>query len=119
MSQSNWPVNYDQIAQTYDRRYERNDYADVERALQEFVGNQPELCVLEVGCGTGHWLQALQMSGSYVTGLDFSAKMLARAQKRLPEIDLIRGRANYLPWSTASFDRVFCINAIHHFPDKP
>jgi ubiquinone/menaquinone biosynthesis C-methylase UbiE len=31
---------------------------------------------------------------------------------------LIRGTAEVLPLPAASVDRVFCVNAIHHFPDK-
>jgi len=115
----NWYVDYDQIAQTYDRRYERNQYAGVEHALHQFVGRNPELQILEIGCGTGHWLDILRASGLHVTGLDFSMQMLTRAQALVPGIALIRGRAECLPWPAESFDRVFCINAIHHFADKP
>jgi len=45
--------------------------------------------------------------------------MLAKAQMQAQEVPLIRGEAEYLPLPDHSFDRVFCINAIHHFPDKP
>jgi ubiquinone/menaquinone biosynthesis C-methylase UbiE len=112
-------ADYDQIAQTYDRRYERNRYAGVERVLRQFVGNRPGLQILEVGCGTGHWLRVLHESENHMAGLDFSAQMLARAHTLVPGMDLIRGRAEHLPWPAGSFDRVFCINAIHHFADKP
>ena len=37
----------------------------------------------------------------------------------MPAIDLVRGQAESLPWPTESVDKVFCINAIHHFADKP
>lgn len=112
-------ADYDQIAQTYDRRYERNEYGGVQQTLMQFVGSQPGLRILEVGCGTGHWLEILQITENYATGLDSSAEMLARAQTLVPGVDLIRGRAERLPWSAGSFDRAFCINAIHHFADKP
>jgi ubiquinone/menaquinone biosynthesis C-methylase UbiE len=115
----NWFVDYDQIARTFDKRYERNQYADVERALLEFVGINPERRILEVGCGTGHWLEMLRAHGLHVSGLDFSAQMLGRARARLPGIELVRGQAERLPWPAESFDRVYCINAIHHFVDKP
>jgi SAM-dependent methyltransferase len=119
MSQIKRHANYDQIANTFDKRYERNEYAGVERALREFIGNQQGLRVLEVGCGTGHWLDVLQASENYVMGLDFSAGMLARARSSLPGMALIRGTAQHLPLPAASMDRVFCINALHHFPEKP
>ena len=118
MSQFGRHANYDQIAQTYDRRYERNEYGGVEQALRQFIGDRPGLRILEIGCGTGHWLNVLQTSENYITGLDFSSEMLHRAQTMAPQIDLIRGRVERLPWSAHSFDRVFCINAIHHFSDK-
>jgi SAM-dependent methyltransferase len=79
----------------------------------------PALDVLEVGCGTGHWLGILRARGHHVSGLDFSAQMLAQAQTSLPGAGLIRGRAEHLPFPAESFDRLFCINAIHHFEDKP
>ena len=119
MNQPDRHADYDQIAHTFDRRYERNEYAGVERTLQEFIGNQHDLRILEVGCGTGHWLEALQAPGRHLSGLDYSTGMLTKAQRRAQGAALIRGDANRLPLADHSFDRLFCINAIHHFPDKP
>ena len=119
MSIINRHADYDQIARTYERRYERNSYAGVEQALRGFVGSQSSLQILEVGCGTGHWLEVLQALGIHLTGLDFSARMLAQAQMRLSGIPLVQGTAEQLPWPAGSFDRMFCINAIHHFDNKP
>jgi ubiquinone/menaquinone biosynthesis C-methylase UbiE len=119
MNQINRQADYDQIARTYDRRYERNSYAGVEQALRGFVESHPGLQILEVGCGTGHWLDFVRaLPGIHLTGLDFSAGMLVQAQMRLPGIPLVQGTAERLPWPAESFDQVFCINAIHHFPDK-
>jgi SAM-dependent methyltransferase len=119
MSSLNRRADYDQIAPTFDRRYKRNEYAGVARALREFIGNETGSRILEVGCGTGHWLDVLQASENFIMGLDFSAGMLAQARSSLPEMALIRGTAEHLPVPTASLDRVFCINALHHFPNKP
>ena len=91
----------------------------MERALREFIGNESESRILEAGCGTGHWLEVLRRSENYIIGLDYSTGMLARARRSLPEMPLIRGTAEHLPLLDASVDRVFCINALHHFPDKP
>ena len=119
MNQPKWSVDYDQIAATYNKRYERNQYADVEQALLKFVAGQEGLRILEVGCGTGHWLDILHTRGHRVFGLDLSTQMLNQAHGLLPTVALIRGRAEHLPFPAATFDRVFCINAIHHFADKP
>jgi len=111
-------VDYDQIATTYDRRYQHNDYSGVEAALIAFVGERFDQRVLEVGCGTGHWLRLLCGTGTRVTGLDVSAQMLAQARAQAPKAALAQGSAEHLPFASDSFDRVFCINAFHHFQDK-
>ena len=45
--------------------------------------------------------------------------MLAQAHAQLPQVALVQGRAEHLPWADAAFHRVVCINAFHHFTDKP
>ena len=110
-------VNYDSIAATYDRRYLENDYSGVERALRAFVSPNVSGRVLEVGCGTGHWLRLLGEGGIRVAGVDASRNMLAHARARASAL-LAQGRAEHLPWANQTFERVFCINAFHHFEDK-
>lgn len=63
----NRAVDYDWIADEYDRRYDENDYGGVERTLLDFVGDSRLSSVLEVGCGTGHWLAALAMRSTTFT----------------------------------------------------
>jgi ubiquinone/menaquinone biosynthesis C-methylase UbiE len=108
-------VDYDQVAPSYDRRYETSDYSGITRALNDFVTADGPLRVLEVGCGTGHWLALLSERGHAVAGLDASQQMLEIARTRAPGAKLVRGGADHLPWDAASFDRVVCINAFHHF----
>jgi len=111
------PVDYDVVAPAYDARYQRNRYDGVEAALQRFVGEPGSADAAEVGCGTGHWLASLQGRVRTVAGLDPSAMMLHQARAAAPQALLVRGRADMLPWATARFDRLFCINALHHFDD--
>jgi SAM-dependent methyltransferase len=111
-------TNYDALATAYDRRYTEDDYSGIESALLEFIASPPEH-VLEVGCGTGHWLQVLSAHDLRPTGLDLSLPMLSCARIKLPAGRLIQGRAEDLPFENHSVDRVFCMNAHHHFADKP
>lgn len=111
-------VDYDAVAKGFDRRYADNDYSGVDRTLDAFVGAAP-LDALEVGCGTGHWLARLCAGGHRVAGLDASEGMLAKARETAPAAELAHGRAESLPWADARFDRVFCVNAYHHFDDGP
>lgn len=48
----NRSVDYDAIAEVYDRRYERSDYGPVLQLLLSFVNGSRY--ILEVGCGSGH-----------------------------------------------------------------
>lgn len=50
-ARSSSAVDYDQIASSYDRRYEQHDHGDVSCAVLEFVGEDPGSAVLEVACG--------------------------------------------------------------------
>jgi len=113
------PVDYDAVAARYDSRYARNTYSGVEQALASFVedSSPPHLRVFEIGCGTGHWVRRLRESNVVAFGLDFSAGMLGIARDTLSG-RLLRARADSLPLGTATCDRLFCVNALHHFPDQ-
>src|ERR671921_1739386 len=112
-------VDYDRIAADYDTRYARNDYSGIEAALVAFAAGAPTACarILEVGCGTGHWLRVLRRAGADAAGCDLSTEMLAVARGRDREARLVRARAEALPCRSTSWDRVFCVNALHHFSD--
>jgi SAM-dependent methyltransferase len=109
-------TNYAHIAANYDRRYADEDYSGIERALMMFVGDRH--AVVEVGCGTGHWLDRLRSRNVTGWGADLSAEMLKRARAKIGPARLVQSRAEALPFPTGRFDRVFCINAHHHFTDK-
>ncbi|MGQ0649036.1 MAG: class I SAM-dependent methyltransferase [Gemmatimonadaceae bacterium] len=106
--------NYDAVADAFDHRYRRNQYAGVRDALLDFVAGADS--VLEVGCGTGHWLALLANDAAY--GVDASWGMLQHARVAAPRAMLAHGRAEALPIASASMDRVVAINAMHHFVDK-
>jgi ubiquinone/menaquinone biosynthesis C-methylase UbiE len=114
------PVDYDLVAPAYGRRYETNRFEGIEECLHNFVRNAADGAIAEVGCGTGHWLRALAEGERFriVAGLDLSAAMLRHARVAAANALLVRGTADRLPWADASFDRVVCINALHHFPNQ-
>ncbi len=110
-------TNYDRIADRFDKRYAICNYDGVRDSLLSFLGPTP-LATLEVGCGTGHWLAAVLAERPILAGIDPSAPMLERARIAAPSARLIRARAEDLPWRDGTFDRVFCVNALHHFADR-
>jgi ubiquinone/menaquinone biosynthesis C-methylase UbiE len=111
-------VDYDAIACQYDARYREQHFGGVERTVLAFAATPAGATVLEAGCGTGHWLAALiQHRPGTVVGVDASAGMLERAREAVPAALLARALAEALPWRDAGFDRVLCVNALHHFTD--
>jgi ubiquinone/menaquinone biosynthesis C-methylase UbiE len=110
-------VDYDEVAPTYNRRYADGDLGDVARHLLALVSELGAERVLEVGCGTGHWLRYLSSLVPRCCGLDLSRGMLAQAE---PSEGLCRtqGRGGRLPFADATFDLVYCVNAIHHFEEQ-
>jgi ubiquinone/menaquinone biosynthesis C-methylase UbiE len=109
-------VDYDAIADVYDCRYDRSDYGPVLQLLLRFVRGSRHL--LEVGCGSGYWLQALARQGYGVVGLDPSTNMLRIARRKSSQPSLIQACAEAIPCCQTFFDRIFCVNSFHHFDDK-
>jgi ubiquinone/menaquinone biosynthesis C-methylase UbiE len=112
----NRSVDYEVIAEAYDRRYERSDYSPVLRLLLDFVQGGKSL--LEVGCGTGQWLSELAKNGYDIVGLDPARNMLKTAMAKSCQPGLVRGCAETMPFGTEQFDRLFCINSFHHFSQQ-
>jgi SAM-dependent methyltransferase len=107
-------TDYERVAERFDRRYALYQYAGTREAVLNFVSaGRAALDVLEVGCGTGHWLDITRPHARHVVGLEPSAAMLRKASGLR-----VRGAAERLPFADASFDRVFCVNALHHFTDR-
>ncbi|MGD9146426.1 MAG: class I SAM-dependent methyltransferase [Anaerolineae bacterium] len=115
---SNRQVNYDRIAPSYNRRYASGGQQGVAITLRELARALGAGRILEVGCGTGHWLARLEAVSGQLYGLDLSAGMLAQAQQQEESLALVRGRAGQIPFPDASIDLLCCVNAIHHFQQQ-
>lgn len=111
-------VDYDPIAPGYHQRYAANPLAGVAAALRGLASGRASPHILEAGCGTGRWLSELFPLAGQICGLDLSAGMLQQARQRGPHVQLVCGSAARLPFPTASFDLIYCVNALHHF-DQP
>ena len=113
-------VDYDAVAPEFDRRYAHNTFAGIERALARFVARTAPApaVVIEIGCGTGHWLAFIAPLARAVVGVDRSWAMLERARMTASGAMLARATAEHLAFATGGFDRAFCINALHHFNDQ-
>lgn len=74
--------------------------------------------VLEVGCGTGLFLERFVREGHIVTGIDASPAMLEIARCRLvPRVALRQGFAEDLPFDDNEFDTVALIGTLEYVSD--
>ncbi len=73
--------------------------------------------VLDAGCGTGNYLEALGDLIGFGHGIDINEGMLEEAQKKLrhrPNISLDRGDLTRLPYDANFFDGIICTQVLHH-----
>ncbi|MEV4711817.1 methyltransferase domain-containing protein [Micromonospora sp. NPDC049374] len=73
---------------------------------------------LDVCCGTGAGMQVLSsLCRDRITGVDFSAGMLAQARRTFPDATWVRADARALPF-TEGFDLAVSAGALGHFLPK-
>jgi ubiquinone/menaquinone biosynthesis C-methylase UbiE len=108
---------YQAIAPEYARH--RRIHPEVLRNLVSTAGLGPASTVLEIGCGTGNYLEALEeVVGCRCWGIDPSEAMLAEARKRAPKAQLLHTAAERLDLSDGQFDLLFAVDVVHHLADR-
>jgi ubiquinone/menaquinone biosynthesis C-methylase UbiE len=90
------------------------------RRVQVFVEDgrlAPGRQALELGCGTGVFLERTAATGAQVHALDLSEDLLDKARERLrgaPNVILDRGNAEAMPYPGERFDTVYGSSVLHH-----
>ncbi len=72
--------------------------------------------VLEIGCGTGHVLQALSRAGYKVTGSELFPRGIVHARARVPEAGFLQFDARDIPFR-GEFDVVAAFDVLEHIPE--
>jgi cytosine/adenosine deaminase-related metal-dependent hydrolase/ubiquinone/menaquinone biosynthesis C-methylase UbiE len=112
------PSLFDQWAEVYDA--EPNPLLALEeRTLLSLLPDIADAHVLDVGCGTGRWLQQLEaLQPASLTGADPSAAMLAIARRKLsPNTILVDSPATRLPVPASSRDLVLASFVLSYIED--
>jgi ubiquinone/menaquinone biosynthesis C-methylase UbiE len=112
----------ERVAQVYDRWFEMKKRLLVDSLEKELILKIADLkrgeSILEVGCGTGHYLQFFSKTRMKTMGVDLSLPMLRSAQKKMREKNgLCLGKAEELPFKTESFDAVSLITTLEFVED--
>lgn len=110
-------LDYDQIASDYNQRYPTTQNWERGQALLDLANRYKNGTFLEVGSGTGFWLDLLHRTTDSLFGLDYSLGMIQHAKRQPAPLRLTRGSAVQLPYRDNSFDLLYSVDAIHHFGD--
>jgi ubiquinone/menaquinone biosynthesis C-methylase UbiE len=101
---------YAELAQYYDRIYALKNYQQEAEELRRLIGKKQRSRgrdLLEVGCGTGLYLQYFENDFS-CTGIDINPPMLKIAKKRLNKTALLQGDMRTFELGR-EFDVVLCL----------
>ncbi len=111
-------IDYNAIYQQYAAN--RRIHPGVFRGLLEVSQITANEAALEVGCGTGNYITALQeATGCQAWGIDPSEGMLSQALARGAQVQFGPGSAEQLPFEDRQFDLVFSVDVIHHVDAQP
>lgn len=109
-------IDYDEIASNYSKH--RDIHPKVLEDLVSSGNIGKDSNVLEVGCGTGNYIIAINRAvGASSYGVDPSKKMLKKAKERTEKVVFKEGKGENLDFEN-SFDLIFSVDVIHHM-DSP
>ena len=81
--------------------------------IKSYYGNQNDLRILDIGCGTGAMLDQLAPFGE-VIGADFAEQALGFCRRRGDRYALARSDARRLPFASNTFDIVTAMDIVEH-----
>lgn len=125
---------FDQWADCYDQSVKQSEingeypfagYSSVLSGIYEKVyasmQKKNNIKVLDIGFGTGVLTERLYRMNCHITGIDFSEKMIAAAQEKMPEATLLcHDFSKGLPAELCdkAFDFIISTYVIHHLSDN-
>jgi len=104
---------YDRLFADGDR-YNANPDHDRFTVAEAFVRRCTGKSLLDVGTGRGHFFNRMVRAGFDTYGVEPSAT----ARARLGERTIVPGYSHAIPFSSAHFDIVVCLDVLEHVPDR-
>lgn len=115
-------LDHNQIRDFYNKSYYKNAGSNKEikghfLRLANKLNIQAGQHVLDVACGKGEWLLAVNEMGGIPVGIDISEKAIEICKTILPHGEFHTGPAEDLPFIDKQFHVISCLGAIEHFLD--
>ncbi len=81
--------------------------------------DQKSQVVLDIGCGSGRFIEIARNKGAKVVGIDFSLAVEAARENfaQDPDVCICQADALALPFLSGSFDGAYSIGVLHHTPN--
>jgi len=121
---------FDKWSERYDKNVASDDvsgeypfagYRRVLERVKSMVKTPGGAEILDIGVGTGKFIAGFYAAGARICGVDFSAKMLELARKRMPQAEFqLFDFSSGLPLEIKArkFDYIISAYAFHHLDDS-
>lgn len=106
-------TNYEKMAQFYEQTRDIDPF--IYLTVSFLLELNQEDTLLDFGCGTGNYLK--QFFKNYkmkVYGIEPSDSMRKIAQNKVYTKNIHKGNHKYLPFEDEKFNKIYCIDVIHH-----
>lgn len=107
------------MADRYDHHYDRSQgrcyHTHLSRHLIDALPSTGTL--LDIGCGTGLFIEKFIAEGGNAVGLDISRGMIHQARRRCPDREFVIATGERLPFGDGSFDAISSLLAFSYMKD--
>ena len=79
----------------------------------------PSARILEAGCGAGRYVKYLSDKGYDCVGIEYSRATVDKVKSKWPELDVIEGDVEKMPYSDNTVNGIISIGVIEHFEEGP
>ena len=110
-------THFDSYAPSWHDRLANHVYAMRYRAVERMVASLPVGSVLDVGCGTGDFVQLFDTSRTRYLGIDISANMIAECRRLFPSHTFKVADGDSIDAANASVDLVLSIGVLEYLED--
>lgn len=107
------PAIYDSIGNNYNHTRKADPY--ITDRLYHLLTPQADKLYIDIGCGTGNYINALTERGLSFIGVDPSDTMLKVAKQQNPNIEFLNSRVEKLPFNDTYFDGAITTFTLHHW----